>query len=581
MKNKIFLPIFLMLFPLFYNNSILAQCNDLLITAVFDGPLDNEPRGIELYAKQNISDLSIFSIGSATNGGGSDGEEFMLPTRSVNAGTFLYISKDSASFHDFFGFTLDNDLMPSTNASVGFLDGDDAIELFCNGVVVDIFGAISHNTTGLDWNYENGWAYRLNGTGNGGANFKRDNWIVDRNALDDETTNATAAEPVPLGTYDTFPACDRLLITGIYDGPLPGGEPQGVELFVTKDIPDLSLFGFGSITNGNGSSGVEVDFPRMSVKANTFLYITSDSAAFHDFFGFAPTIETSSANINGDDAVELFCQQGTPTVIDVFGDINVDGTGTAWAYTDGWAYRKKLTLADGNTFMVNNWDFGGLNALKGGMTNNEATTRFPIGTYQSTNTTNCPEDRQLMEGELVEGTYSVVNTLRSKSTIPTGGNVTFQAGQAIKLEAGFYAKTGSQFLAEIATCSTNIQENRTESTIFERALFNNNKISTAVTIPTTFDFQIYPNPSTTHLTVDFLLQERTTIQLQLLEITGRIVKILQPKQTLEKGAQQLLFDISELNAGMYWLRLDDVLKVFTKRLVIAKQRINNNFDIFF
>ena len=92
MKNKTTLSILLMLFPLFSTSVILAQCNDLIITGVFDGPIDGAPRGIELYARKNIADLSIFSIGSATNGEGSDGEEFTLPTRNINAGTFLYLS---------------------------------------------------------------------------------------------------------------------------------------------------------------------------------------------------------------------------------------------------------------------------------------------------------------------------------------------------------------------------------------------------------------------------------------------------------------------------------------------------------
>lgn len=568
MKNKVTLSFLLMLFPLFSTSTILAQCNDLIITAVFDGPLDGAPRGIELYARKNIPDLSIFSLGSANNGEGSNGVEFILPTRSINAGDYIYISKDSAKFHDFFGFMTTSDLIPSTNDFVGFLNGDDAIELFCNGNVVDAFGEISHTGSGLAWNYENGWAYRLSGT-ESKTIFTATDWTIDRNALNGAMTNKLATAPIPLGTYDTFSACDRLVVTGIFDGPLPGGEPQGVELFVTRDIPDLSLFGFGSITNGNGSSGVEVDFPRISVKANTFLYITSDSASFHDFFGFAPTLETSSANINGDDAVELFCKQGTPIVIDIFGDINVDGTGTPWAYTDGWAYRKNDTGADASTFSVDNWNFGGLNALEGGMTNDEANTRFPIGTYQLLNTNNCPKDRQLPEGNLTNGIYGVSNALIAKSTIPTNGNVTFQAGKTITLQSGFHAQAGSQFLAEIVACSMSLQETTIDSKFLERKSLNNNKKYTT-SIPAAFEFQVYPNPTKTYLTVDLQLHELTTIQLQLLDVTGRAVKILQFKRKLEKGKQLFSFDLSELNAGMYWLRVENERKIYTERIVVIK-----------
>ena len=51
-------------------------------------------------------------------------------------------------------------------------------------------------------------------------------------------------------------------------------------------------------------------------------FITSDSAGFNQWFGFDADYITSAVNINGDDAIELFY---VSNVIDVFGDINVDG----------------------------------------------------------------------------------------------------------------------------------------------------------------------------------------------------------------------------------------------------------------
>lgn len=559
-----------MLFPLFHAATISAQCNDLIITAVFDGPLTSAPRGIELYAKQNISDLSIFSIGSATNGGGSDGEEFKLPMRTIDAGTFLYVSRDSAKFHDFFGFAPDMDLIPATNDAVGFLNGDDAIELFCNGQVVDIYGEINHAGSGLNWNYENGWAYRLSGTGQNGATFVPANWNVDRSALEEATTNSTATRPVPLGTYDTFPACDRLLITGIYDGPLPGGEPQGIELFVTRDIPDLSLFGVGSITNGNGSNGVEVDFPSSSAKANTFLYVTSDSAAFHQFFGFAPTMEDGSASINGDDAVELFCKQGTPTVIDVFGDINIDGSGTAWEYTDGWAYRKDATAADDSTFSLSNWTFGGLNALEGGMTNDAVSIPFPIGTYQATNTNDCPEMNPLSLGNLTNGIYRAANTVTAQSTIPTNGNVTFLAGQNIVLKPGFHALGGSQFLAKIESCTANFQERKASNKFIIEENLKDNLRNGLPNIDTAIEIKLYPNPTSTGLNLDLKLNQTEEVQLQLLDISGRIIKLLRPKQLLTKGRHQLWFDLEGVNAGMFWLQITGEQGQFLEKVIVLK-----------
>ncbi len=72
-----------------------------------------------------------------------------------------------------------------------------------------------------------------------------------------------------------------------------------------------------------------------------------------------PDYITTDANGNGDDALELF-KEGV--VVDVFGDINVDGTGQAWDYKDGWAYRMSGTVPS-SIFDVADWTFSGTDAL--------------------------------------------------------------------------------------------------------------------------------------------------------------------------------------------------------------------------
>lgn len=174
----------------------------------------------------------------------------------------------------------------------------------------------------------------------------------------------------------------QLIITGAFDGPLSGGTPKMIEFYATEDIADLSLYGFGSANNGGGSDSIEFQFPAISAQQGDFLYLTDNSGAqnFIDFFGFRPTFvdPNFAASINGDDALELF-QNGV--VIDVFGDINVDGSGEPWEYQDGWAYRVDATGPDGSTFVLGNWTFSGPNAMDGETSNATAATPFPIGTY--------------------------------------------------------------------------------------------------------------------------------------------------------------------------------------------------------
>lgn len=176
---------------------------------------------------------------------------------------------------------------------------------------------------------------------------------------------------------------ESLLLSAVYDGPLTGGHPKGVEIYVLEDIADLSLYGISSANNGAGTTAPnpEYNFPAISVNAGDYIYVASDSTGFANFFGFNADFISSSMLINGDDAVELFKDT---TVIDVFGDVNVDGTGQPWDYLDGWASRNTGSLNNYGTFLIGEWTFSGTNALDGELTNASATTPIPASMFTTT-----------------------------------------------------------------------------------------------------------------------------------------------------------------------------------------------------
>jgi len=185
------------------------------------------------------------------------------------------------------------------------------------------------------------------------------------------------------------PAAAQLVITGVYDGPLSGGTPKGVELFACSDIADLSVYGLGSANNGGGTDGVEFFFPADAVTAGTSIYVAYVTSAnptfFFDFFGFDyDYLGGQAVNINGDDAIELFLvgadQLGTE-VVDLFGDIDTDGSGTPWEHLDGWAKRNSAT-GPSPVFDVNDWTFSGINVWDGASDNASSDAPFAIGGYE-------------------------------------------------------------------------------------------------------------------------------------------------------------------------------------------------------
>jgi|GEM_PF-2598854 len=171
-------------------------------------------------------------------------------------------------------------------------------------------------------------------------------------------------------------ATSKMVISAVYDGSLPGGVPKGIELYVLGDIADLSDYGVGSANNGGGSDGEEFTFPAVSASAGDYIYIATESTDFTNFFGFAPDYTDGSMAINGDDAVELFYNG---SVIDVYGDINVDGNGEPWEYMDGYAYRN--TISASGVFTVSDWTYSGPNAYDTVFTNAGLANPMPLGSF--------------------------------------------------------------------------------------------------------------------------------------------------------------------------------------------------------
>ncbi|MEQ8849196.1 hypothetical protein [Botrimarina sp.] len=193
-----------------------------------------------------------------------------------------------------------------------------------------------------------------------------------------------------------------LIVTGMFDGPLTGGVPKVVELFAVEDIPDLGKWAIGAANNGGGTDGAETILSG-SASAGDFLYVVDGGFdTFAAYFGFTPDLifdgsfDTGggAAAINGDDAIEVFFDNdmdgdfATSVVGDVFGDINVDGTGQPWDHLDGWAYRNDFTSAtdpdnDPTTpspFVLSDWSFSGVDA-NDGKTENTGANAFPIGSF--------------------------------------------------------------------------------------------------------------------------------------------------------------------------------------------------------
>ena len=315
----------------------------LTLTGVFDGPLSGgTPKGIELFVNQNIDDLSTCGVGSANNGGGTDGEEFTFPTVSAVAGQFIYIASESAGFEAFFGFA------PDYTSGAMSINGDDAIEVFCDGEVVDLYGDINTDGTGEAWDHLDSWAYRI--AGGPSSTFDVANWeVAGTNVFDGESSNATAAVPFPIGTYVT-PATE-LFFSEYIEG---SSNNKALEIVNLTSAPvDLSVYDVQMFINGRDYAGQT--FTLSGTLAPGDVYVLANSGSDSAILAVAD-LTSGSLTFNGDDAVVL---RNNGEIVDSFGRIGED-PGSYWQGGDVRTQNRTLVrnaaITEGDTEAYDEFD---------------------------------------------------------------------------------------------------------------------------------------------------------------------------------------------------------------------------------
>jgi hypothetical protein len=182
----------------------------------------------------------------------------------------------------------------------------------------------------------------------------------------------------------TSPVCEPtgavdLELKGVIDFTVLSGGSDGKALHVVAiaDIANLNVYGLGVANNGGGTDGQEYTFDDISVLQGENILVVRSLDALTDYFtadGIAlfdhVLIGTSSISQNGDDAIELF-KNGS--VVETFGEIDTDGTGESWEYTDSWAYKTTSGAA-----WPTDWSYGGVDCTDGSTTIFDSSCVYPF-----------------------------------------------------------------------------------------------------------------------------------------------------------------------------------------------------------
>ena len=106
---------------------------------------------------EDIADLSVFGIEIARDGDAANGKDFSLSSVSLDSGEFYTIASNDLYFKSWFSEN------PSQQSYYNYFDGNDAIILYKNNSIVDVYGEVGKDGSGELWDHTLGWAYRKDG----------------------------------------------------------------------------------------------------------------------------------------------------------------------------------------------------------------------------------------------------------------------------------------------------------------------------------------------------------------------------------------------------------------------------------
>ncbi len=314
----------------------------------------NTIRAFHLNVLKDIEDLSTYGIGINSNGSPTPPNpaalNYNFPVMSVSAGKQILVVRsgtDATHAITYFGACyskFDYVLEGLASGSGISHNGNDAILLFNNGVAIETFGKFGVDGLGQPWEYTGSWGYKLGSQWTYGT-------LNCANNVGSGTTQSSSC---------VYPMCGPAMrLVGVaellFDGSTNVNRGKFVHLQAMRDIPDVSLYSVGLISNGTGTrSTVRAVMPGESVKEGDHILIARVPDLLSSYFGscinqFAkvyPAVSSGTGNVltqNGDDAVELF--EGD-TAIELFGEptyASGQGPNQYWYYSGAWAYKVRTS----------------------------------------------------------------------------------------------------------------------------------------------------------------------------------------------------------------------------------------------
>ena len=142
----------------------------------------------------------------------------------------------------------------------------------------------------------------------------------------------------------------------------------------------------------------------------------------------------------------------------------------------------------------------------------------------------------------------------------SGNTLKMRAGNSINLQPGFSVQAGAEFSAEIEDIDD--CEECDSKVMVQNVPETENKSD--------FSYSVFPDSSNEFINITYILDTEKSLSMELLDLFGKRIKTILPKQNQQAGNYALKIPVSDFSIGTYFLTISSANQTKTEKIIINK-----------
>ena len=144
-----------------------------------------------------------------------------------------------------------------------------------------------------------------------------------------------------------------------------------------------------------------------------------------------------------------------------------------------------------------------------------------------------------------------------------GSEGSFRAGDIVTLGEGFWARSGSDFVAYTSNCTPIAPQPSTSPVAV-------NKNENEEIMIETYEIHVYPNPFSENLFIEYHLMEDSYVDISIFDLSGKLVANPLTNEFQTEGMHKFQFEANTLATGNYFCHLNIDGEVYKKKITLVK-----------